>query len=241
MRFKLTKLAVVLSTAGMISIPVFAASQQDINNLTKQVNALQQQVSTLQTEVQVHNAQHKKTKSKTTTSYVSHGKVVTGPLIPTTPDTSGAQNTPSGGSLLPTSGLTYLPVDLDVPGQSFVSSGPYIGIPLQFSGSNLIINNPSVNQDVSLLKIRKNIHKRLEALCVVEEQDHAHVLLSGAVEGQAMYKNIGGGSDSTDIDLTNATLDAYILGPSDWVSALMSLTYDNYLVTNSGSLANNSR
>ncbi len=232
---KLKTVVVSLGMLGMMSVPAFAVTQQDVNKLAKQVNVLQQQVNALQNEVQ---AQHRQNHSVTTKKSISPVSIPH-PVVPVTPDQP--EHTPSGSSSLPSSGVTYLPVDLDVPGQSFVSSGPYIGIPLQFSGSNLIINSPSVNQDVALLKIRKNILLRLRALGVMEEQDHAHVLLSGAVEGQAMYKNIGGGSDSTDIDLTNATLDAYILGPSDWVSALMSLTYDNDLGTNSGSLANNSR
>lgn len=222
MRFKLSFLM-----AGLLSVtvlPGWAAEQPTVEQLAQQVNQLQQQITALKATQNRHATTHKKNHHKTYTAVSDHPR----PQV-------------SGVSTLPASGVTYLPVDLDVPGQSFVSSGPYIGIPLQYSGSNLIINNPSVNQDVALLNVRKNIHQRLAALGVTEEQDHAHVLLSGQVEGQAMYKDIGGGPTSTDIDLTGVTLDAYVLGPSDWLSSLISLTYDNNVGTTSGSLANNSR
>ena len=138
-------------------------------------------------------------------------------------------------------GAQTLPLDIDVPGQSFVSTGPYIGIPLSYSGVNLIINNPNINEDVTLLNIRKTVRDRLIALGRPIEEDHAHLLLSGIVEGQAIYKSPGQGPNSSDIDLTSAGLDGYILGPSPWTSALLSLSYDNDVGSNTGSFNNNSR
>ncbi len=223
---QLTPVAISLCLLGMISTPALAVtSSAQMDKLAKQVSLLQQQVSHLQAQLNTKNS------SQSTRSYsVKHPKksaaqVATDSRYNTTDDQSSGANETN----LPASGTTYLPVDVDVPGQSFVSSGPYIGIPLQFSGSNLIINSPSVNQDVALLKVRKNIHQRLESLGVIEAPDHAHVLLSGVIEGHGIYKDIGGGPNSTDIDLTNVTLDAYILRP-EWVSRLMSLTYDMTLV-----------
>lgn len=135
----------------------------------------------------------------------------------------------------------FLPVDFDVPGQSFVSTGPYIGVPLMYSGGDLIINSPSINEDVALLNVRKNIIKRLSALGRASEGDHAHLLLSGIVEGQAMYKMPGVGSSNSDVNVTSAGLDGYILGPSSWTSALISLNYDNNQGTATGSLNSNAR
>ncbi|MEO8400760.1 MAG: LbtU family siderophore porin [Gammaproteobacteria bacterium] len=244
MRFKLTPVAVSLCVFGLISTPVFSATQ-NLDKLAAQVAQLQQQIAVLQAQQGRAAHQNKKTTTKAITTAAPQKKTGTPPAMPGASaaiDDSDRTTRPiSGVSNLPTSGTTYLPVDLDVPGQSFVSSGPYIGIPLQYSGSNLIINAPSVNQDVALLAVRKNIHKRLTALGVVEEDEHAHVLLSGTVEGQAMYKDIGGGPNSTDIDVTNATLDAYILGPSQWLSSLFSMSYDNSIGAQEGSLASNSR
>ncbi len=247
MRQQLTRLTASLCLLGIISAKAFGASNsQDMAQLAKQLAALQQQVNQLQAQLQAKNqqdmatartARHAARSKKTQTGATNTAASSSGSLSPDAPS-----ETPiTGISTLPTSGTTYIPVDVDVPGQSFVSSGPYIGVPLQFSGSNLIVNTPSVNQDVALLKVRKNIHQRLQALGVIEEPDHAHVLLSGEVEGQGIYRDIGGGPTSTDLDLTNVTLDAYILGPSQWLSSLISFTYDNSSGTQSGSLASNSR
>ena len=127
--------------------------------------------------------------------------------------------------------VNNFPIDIDVPGQYFVSSVPFIGVPLAFSGSNLIINSPNINEDVALLNIRKAIRERLNLLGRPQEVDHAHLLLSGIVEAQAIYTDPGEGPTSADIDLTDVELDGYILGPSNWTSALFAMTYDNNLGT----------
>lgn len=142
-------------------------------------------------------------------------------------------------SVLPPTGTDYFPLDLDVPGQSFVSTGPYIGVPLQFSGGNLIINSPSINEDVALLNLRKNIRQRLRTMGIGFEENHAHLLLSGLIEAQANYKQ--NGSNKTDINVTRAALDAYILGPVSWTSGLISLHYDDNIGADDGSLATNYR
>lgn len=147
----------------------------------------------------------------------------------------------SGPVYLPRQGYQYFPYDLEVPGQSFVSTGPYIGVPLQYAGNNLIINTPSINQDVALLDLRKNINARMCALGLNPESQHSHLLLSGVVEGQVNYANRSSGSNSSDIDLTSAAIDAYILGPSTWTSGLISLAYDNSIGANEGSLNTQSR
>lgn len=124
--------------------------------------------------------------------------------------------------------MTYLPIDLDAPGQSFVTSGPYIGLPIQYAGGDLIINTPSINNDVTLLKVRKKIIQRLQELGQDGEHYHSHILLSGNIEAQAYYRDMQTtGSTQSDIDLTNAELDAFILGPSSWTSGYVAFTYDN--------------
>lgn len=242
MRQRLTPLALGLCILGMISVPVFAAdNNQNVNQLAKQLAQLQKQVNALQAQLRHQNRQAVASPASTGQASRRHGVAQNSTASSSYDATHNNNDAPiSGISTLPTSGTTYIPVDVDVPGQSFVSSGPYIGVPLQFSGSNLIVNTPSVNQDVALLKVRKNIHERLQGLGVIEEPDHAHVLLSGQVEGQAFYQDIGGGPNNTDIDLTNVTLDTYILGPSQWLSSLISFTYDNLPGTADGTFANNS-
>ncbi|OAI49541.1 hypothetical protein AYO45_06970 [Gammaproteobacteria bacterium SCGC AG-212-F23] len=146
-----------------------------------------------------------------------------------------------GPKTLPSTDTTYLPLDLTVPGQSFVSTGPYIGIPIEYSGNELIINSPNINEDVTLLNVRKGIHKRLSGLGVPEDADRAHLLLSGVLEGQGQYIRKGKGPNKTDVDVTSAGLDGYILGPSAWTTGLLSLAYENVPGPISNTRVSNSR
>ncbi len=147
----------------------------------------------------------------------------------------------NGPSAYPQAGTGYLPIDLDVPGQSFVSTGPYLGVPLQYSGSNLIINNPTIYEDVSLLRLRQNINKRLAELGVCRPGQYAHLLLSGMIQAQGFYSQGGIASNASDINLSNVNLDAYILGPSSWTSGLMSFAFENSIGANSGIVTSNHR
>lgn len=249
MKQRLTPVALGLCLLGMVTVPVFAADvtqTTDNGKILAKLEKLENEVSSLKKQLRTQRKANWSSKAHAGTNAnsipSSDSNVVTAAEHQAQAD-RGGKNQPqiAGPNNLPSSGLQYLPVDVDVPGQSFISNGPYIGIPLEYSGTNLIINSPSVNQDVALLKIRKNIHARLKELGVQEEEGHTHVLMSGVVEGAASYKDIGGGPNTSDIDLTSAGLDAYILGPSSWTSALISMNYVNDPGSLEGSLASNSR
>jgi hypothetical protein len=243
MKIQLTPLAVSLALMGVLATPIVAnASTNDekLANLEAQLNQIQHEVTTLKKTSQTgqgsskslhqkHNTSAKKTNQPM--SLAAEEKDVQ------TPDTNQIQ----GPTDLPQAGAQYLPVDLDVPGQSFVSSGPYIGIPLEYSGANLIINSPNVNEDIALLNIRKNIAQRLSALGRTGDSSGSHILLSGIIEGQALDRAGSGSTNTSDIDLTTANLDAYILGPTSWTSGLLELAYDNNIGTETGSFSSNDR
>lgn len=143
--------------------------------------------------------------------------------------------------------MTNLPLDWDNPGQSFVTIGPYVNVPIQFTGNNLIINDPKINTDVALLKLRKAAHQGLisRGIHTEDETHHSHLLLSGNLEGQAQYIQYGqqGGNgsasnngSSTNVDLSGAELDAFLMTPSRWVSGFFSFSYDssrNQTISNS--------
>lgn len=155
---------------------------------------------------------------------------------------SGANSEIEGPTDLPSQGPLYLPVDLDVPGQSFVSSGPYIGIPMEFTGGHLIVNSPTVNEDILLLQIDKNVDQRLAALGrPAGKALGSHILLSGLVESQVLTRQEPGASTSSGIDLTAVNLDAYIMGPSTWTSAFFEFSYDNNIGTQTGAFSSNDR
>jgi len=223
MKQKLTTLVVSLSLAGITVLPINAAiadQATDVSKLTQQVAALQKKVNALESK-HVYSK-----KSKT-----SHHKVAVTKVNPTN------KNIPENSA----TSLTYFPMDISVPGKSFVSSGPYIGIPLEYSGGNLIINASSVNQDIALLKVRKNIDSHLSAMGIEQSPSSTHLLLSGIVEGQAKYDRVGGDKATSDMDITSAGLDAYVLGPGPWLSSLIAFSYDNGSGTSSGSFDNHAR
>lgn len=222
MRNRLTPLSLSLCLLGLAASPVFATATdadgaQKMSKTTKQVMSAKKKVAT------------KKPSSGSASTY---------------DDTSIAAGNSAieGPTDLPTTGPLYLPVDLDVPGQSFVSSGPYIGVPFEFSGGHLIVNSPSVNEDIILLQVDKNVDTRLAALGRPAQNIlGSHILLSGLVEAQALTRNGGGSVNSNDIDLTTVNIDAYVMGPSTWTSAFVELSYDNNLGTQTGSFSSNDR
>ena len=229
----LTPLSISLCLLGLVALPTFAATSdsQKIATLEKQVSVLQQQVSSISNNQNNSTAKPVSKKSSTSTSSAHD-----------TTSLAAGNDAIEGPNDLPTTGPLYLPVDLDVPGQSFVSSGPYIGVPFEFAGGHLIVNTPSVNEDVLLLQVDKNVDTRLAALGrSMGKVLGSHILLSGMVEAQAMTRNGGGSTNSNDIDLTTVNFDAYVMGPSTWTSAFIEFSYDNNIGTQTGAFSSEDR
>ncbi len=234
MKSQLTPLVLSVILFGFCS-QSFAATDSE----AAKIAALQSSVAELQKQVALLKNQ---SKSISTTEISKKVANKSNPTSMANPTSIAAGNSQIEGTTdLPTTGPLYLPVDLDVPGQSFVSSGPYIGIPLEFSGGNLIVNSPSVNEDVTLLQIDLNVDQRLRAMGRPAESLGSHILLSGLVEGQALYRDGGGAANHSDIDLTSVNIDAYVLGPSTWTSGFIELSYDNNIGTETGSFSSNDR
>ena len=247
MKIQLQPFAAVLCIAAFIAAPALASAATDtdatqVKRLQVALDNLQQEVTTLKQEL----------KDKGVVKQPLVHKHIHGVALPS--QTTGSMD-PSTGFNADNRKLTgkelvrliseekeYLPFDLDVPGQAFVSTGPYVGVPIQFAGTNLVINSPSVNTDLQLLDIRKSIIHQLTAMGgeLFKEPYHSHLLLSGVVESQANYVDVGGAPSTSHVDVTNVSFDAFFIGPSEWTLGFIEFSYaegppvgSSYVVSNS--------
>jgi len=232
MKARFTPIVLGLSLFGLMIGPVFATSPSTSPNVLPKSKKIVRKNKVMPSKLSgdsVNTENLYEPNIKTTTA-VNDGSVAAG------------NSQIEGPTDLPSRGPLYLPVDLDVPGQSFVSSGPYIGVPLEFAGGYLIVNTPSVNEDILLLNLDKNVDQRLKALGrPIGKALGSHILLSGLVEAQAFGKGGSGTNGASDIDLTSVNLDAYIMGPSTWTSAFFEFAYDNNIGTQTGAFTSNDR
>lgn len=230
MKARFTPIVLCLSLLGFLAGPVFAATPSNSSTPPKKIVVAKNNKKTSKPVADSVNTDPLKVPNVNSSSIANDGSNAAG------------NSQIEGPTDLPSRGPLYLPVDLDVPGQSFVSSGPYIGVPLEFAGGYLIVNSPSVNEDVILLNIDKSIDQRLKALGrPTGKALGSHILLSGLVEAQALGRNGPGMRGSSDIDLTSVNLDAYIMGPSPWTSAFFEFAYDNNIGTDTGAFSSNNR
>jgi len=234
---QLKPLVTVMCLLGCATLPMMASAAVSNAAMQAQLNTLQQEVATLQQELHAKPHRIAAHRVKRLHAYAA------APQSPASHAQAAATQPSShtGDAMTSILNLNHAdwPVDLDAPGESAVSTGPYVGTPVQYSGFNLVVNSPSVNTDVQLLDIRKEIDAKLAALAGGSYINpyHSHVLLSGIVEAQADYFNHSGpnngGVPSSNIDVTNVSLDTVLLGPSQWALAFAEFTYDNAAPTGS--------
>jgi hypothetical protein len=111
-----------------------------------------------------------------------------------------------------------------------VISSPYIGINSEFNASDLIVNQPYVNEDLYLLQQQQQIFTYLQQNCYSFPNTPV-VNLSGKIEAQIFHTshidNFRNNS-AADVDLTGIELDTEIL-VNQWTTGLMAFVYDNSL------------
>src|SRR3990167_7146822 len=155
-------LVAVLSFIVVMVTPVFAEqvtnnnpTRAQIEKLSSQTKALQSQINYLQREMK----SLKKQQSSVPSASIESKKQATASTSSNNDDANVAPVLSQKDlSKLVNEEVQYLPFDMEVPGQAFVSTGPYVGVPIQYAGSDLVINSPSVNTDLQLLVIRKSIY-----------------------------------------------------------------------------------
>jgi hypothetical protein len=109
-----------------------------------------------------------------------------------------------------------------------VISSPFIGINSEYNASDLVVNQPYVNEDLYLLQQRKQIYNYLQKSGRALSSTPV-VNLSGKIESQIYHTSYFGNfqnNSATDIDLTGVELDTEIL-VNPWVTGLIAFVYDN--------------
>jgi hypothetical protein len=109
-----------------------------------------------------------------------------------------------------------------------VISSPFIGINSEYNASDLVVNQPYVNEDLYLLQQRKQIFNYLQRNGH-QLADTPIINLSGKIESQIFHTDHFGNfqnNSATDIDLTGIELDTEIL-VNQWVTGLIAFVYDN--------------
>lgn len=107
-----------------------------------------------------------------------------------------------------------------------VTTSPLLGLYSAYDASNLLINTPTMNEDLRLLRNRAIVSNTLLSEGIIPPYDYRPVIvLGGRVEGQILGGSSFNGAES-DINLSGAELDVYALaGP--WASGLLSIEYDS--------------
>lgn len=110
-----------------------------------------------------------------------------------------------------------------------VISSPYIGINSEYNASDLVVNQPYVNEDLYLLQQRKQLYNYLHKQLGYPLPTTPIVNLSGKIEAQVIHGDQFGNFQNgsvTDIDLTGIELDTEIL-VNNWTTGLIAFVYDN--------------
>lgn len=106
------------------------------------------------------------------------------------------------------------------------------------TGDGLIVNSPTINEDAKLLYLR---YLEQQGMLPSEKAavEHPRLLLSGNIEGKAVYEDPYTGSHVSDIDLSWAELDIFA-EVSSWVGGFMAITYDNSSIADNSNRISNS-
>lgn len=250
MRFRLKPVVAGLCLLGVMNVPAFAAvdtnGQQEaiIQKLNDRTVALESELKELRSEikqlraekqaVQKHTALVKQTKlaqkSEQGGQNSAAGKVgqnvqreVKETQLPQNIVYEQPSSIATGGpTAQPLYFLSKTPLYL---GGSPVVVSPLVGLYSDADVNDLIVNMPSVNEDLRLLRQRQQIAGLYDKFGL-PAPDQPIVDLSGRVEGQIMGTRPYAGHRRSDVDLSGAEIDVAALVNS-WATGFISINYDN--------------
>lgn len=195
------KITLVLAAAGVLSCGSFAFA-----GTTSTDAALQQEIKTLQAQLAALEAKVNANAAASTTATTQS----TAPAKPAAQPTIATSTAGPGTPEKPFS----------------VSVANYTGVEPRYDGFNLIVNNPGINNDVALLKLRKaeiNYYEKSNQ----PYEGTPKLIFSGEIEGTSEYTTAYPNTPAgTNFNLTDAELDTFVEA-NRWVSGFMTFGYNS--------------
>ena len=247
-KFSLSCLALLISTAAYAAVTPASSDDKDkiIQAITQRTELLEREVNTLKHELKLVQAQranndsntmtqkskqfHKKSKNNAAPQFTPVSASM--PASPLPSQSSAAQQYPDGSRHnlpaapnLEQASIANMPAILFLGGTPVVTA-PYIGVRSEFDASDLIVNIPSVNEDLRLLNQWQHLEKEYAKYGRSIPTMRPYIDLSGKVEAQAIYTRPFTGRRNSDIDVTAAEFDVSARVTS-WAGAYIAMTYDN--------------
>lgn len=109
-------------------------------------------------------------------------------------------------------------------GSTPILSAPYIGVQTMFDGAHLIVNIPSVNEDLRLLQQQQTLYNTYRDNCIPYPKN-PYVQFSGKIEGAVNASTPYRDNRTSDINLVGAELDmAAVL--NQWAVSFLAFVYD---------------
>lgn len=253
LKLKLKPVVAGLIALSLISSPAIAASADNDNlqQISQKTELLQEQVKSLQAEIKTLKRQNKQSVSASPAVSQTPARIrYVNEATPTNPLPAQPEIVPSAGKNseylenyyatthatgtadlnqpFVTSDIPKMPLLLYLGGTPVVTS-PYIGVRSEFNASDLIVNIPSVNEDLRLLqqwlKLQDEYRKYKQPV-----PDRPFVELSGKIETQAFYLNAYKGEPNSGVTLSSAEVDVYAQ-VNPFALAFLAFKYDSSQTT----------
>lgn len=124
-----------------------------------------------------------------------------------------------------------------------IYSSPLLVTSSAYDASDLIVQLPPINEDLSLLQLRQKMAQQLGA-DNLPSLTQPLVILGGKIEGQELLQHSYSGDSATNFNLSAVELDV-LAQASPWVYGFMAITYNNApfdsSLAGSGNAVNNSQ